>query len=418
MSRSSAALEGATLRALEVLEFPPDAVAWDAWLDAAVMDRAFSEPGPVLLRLLTPPVAPAGGDRTEPLAAPAPGGVGDLYGPEPRAPRWARLDAEGLALGPEGQGARVRVAVGSVVASLVERPCCTSQRCHARRWLVAVTLELAPTGEAGATRRLVLAQAERAAASAAAELALRVAGAAAERLAVPLVVDASVRERARAEQAGDEGAPDRGEPRLTARELAPWSVAHEGELVVLRDHTSRGPRETAVLYLALAVASLLAAGPCWYLMAQSFAAPSYPGVIGYGAGAVVLTVGIYTFGTIAHFALRYRAASVALLSLGADRALFAPWASRAGAVDAFPSGRFGAAFAMAEVTDLEVAAAHELVARSAHLGPYSLGRLPSDRAARRWRQALLGALGTLQHRAPARVGAGAVAALPEPAPAD
>ncbi|MCC6526678.1 MAG: hypothetical protein IT373_28780 [Polyangiaceae bacterium] len=417
MSGSSAALERATSRALAALELAPDAVAWDAWLDAAVMDRAFTEAGPVLLRLLTPPVAPAGGDRPELAAAGAPGALGDLYGPEPRAPRWARLDDAGLALAPEGQGVRIPATVVSVAATVVERPCCTSQRCRARRWLVEVTLELAPAGGRQVPGRLVLAQAERAEAGPAAALALRVAGAAVERLAVPLVVDASVRERAHAEPAS-EGTRDQGEPRLTARELSTWSVQHEGELVVLRDHSSRGPREVAVLYLALAVLSLLAAGPCWYLMAQSFAAPSYPGVIGYGAGAAVLTVGIYTFGTIAHFALRYRATSVALLSLGADRALFAPWASRAGAVDAFPSGRFGAAFAMAEVTAVELTASHELVARSAHLGPYSLGRLPSERAARRWRQALLGALGTLQHRAPARMAVGAVAALPEPAAAD
>jgi thioredoxin-like negative regulator of GroEL len=387
-------LRGGVERALAALELAPDAPAEDGWLDPGALTAALEGEDDVLLR--------AGGDLAEEAG----------YAAVPEDPLWlvvgrgAAMRACGLrAAEPRGETA-ARVAAAREVVSCCDQPKCKDEKTIARVWIET---------EAGA--HLTVAEGVDDLAPLAAALAAR------------LEVPCDLPQDAATTRAAREETPHAA---LSAQALARWALRREGELFVVRDHASRGPREAAWYELAGAGAMIAGGVVAWIAAASAWSAASYQALTIAAIIGLVLTLAAWATFHIGLHSARYRAASEALLYAARDRLVLAPWHSRSGAVDVKPEGRYGAALRLGELERLEVVEERDgftLRAHSSH-GLYDIGTLESADQAELWRR-VLGALASrVAHGAMAsRVAHGALVLLfalagctpppsPPPAPHD
>lgn len=355
-------LSGTVERVLERLGLSADTAAHDAWLDPFALAAALADDeGDVLMR------AGVALDAAEEGYAAAPG--------EPLF----------LAV---GRGASVKTCVlgGSPVVSealrlrvdVDEEPCCDSPKCAAKREIHQLFLELdgAPAlsiGEALEPIGLT-----------------RVAHALAARLGVEALAPAP------------EGARDvMSSAPLSAPSLARWALRREGDLFVLRDHASRGPREAAALeWLGTGLLSVGGA-IAWAAGYDALRTARYETLAITGAIGFVLTLAAFAMSRIAIHSARYRANSQALLYASRDRIVIAPWHSRDGAVDLKPEGRYGAALRISELETIDVVAdggGFTLRAHSSH-GPFDIGTLETEEQAKTWRGVVLRLLERVSHAA-------------------
>ena len=192
--------------------------------------------------------------------------------------------------------------------------------------------------------------------------------AAAGRLARALSVPASSPASGAAQGAGDAGLAGSEEsdggaggeevraPKVAARALSRFTLRGEGPRLVLRDFSSRGPREGAGLNLLIGlVFSGLAAG-AWTMFARAAGAAGVAsaGALAWLGGSALLTLAAIAFLGVARFAHRYVATSAPLVSIGGGKVTVAPWVDRKGAVMLEPDGRFGAAIELGEVKGVSV----------------------------------------------------------------
>ena len=166
---------------------------------------------------------------------------------------------------------------------------------------------------------------------------------------------------------GDVSAP---EPNSSALAAPRFSFAREGDLIVLRDYRSAGPRERAARYLSFSLVLLaggFAAGALtWRTYAASGASTT---VLGYTVLTAVLLVGAFAMGRIFAHARAYAASQTPVAWFGDDRVVVLPWVSRAGAVDRRPEGRLGAAIVTSEI-DSVVVLEHDGVFAATLTGPH------------------------------------------------
>jgi hypothetical protein len=171
-----------------------------------------------------------------------------------------------------------------------------------------------------------------------------------------------------------------GEGAARIHEAAPrFSLAREGDVIVLRDFEDAGPRGRAGRFVVLAVALLaasLAAG--WLTFAKYSVVGPTTTVAGYLVSTVVLAVGSFAMSRIAAFARSYQAGHAALAWFGDDRVVVLPWVSRAGAVDRRPEGRLGAAIPIAEIDEvvLDEREGHFAVTMKGPHGPMDIATSP------------------------------------------
>jgi thiol-disulfide isomerase/thioredoxin len=363
--------------ALAALGFEPSSPAHDGWLDPAALAAALDGDAPLLLRAGAP---------LEP--------GGEAHASVPADGVWLRVDRQVRAAPLRGAEVRTLAPQRVLLETEIEL-CCDHVKCEAMRTLAAVKLVCAE-------ETLLFAEAPDG------ESLAPLAAALARRLDLPPPEGARV---------GEGAAPH--EPPLTAADLAPWALRREGDLFVLRDHGSVGPRAAAPREIAATLvlgAGALAAAWVGFaaLRAQAYERLAVAGVIVF-----VLALACFAMAHIALHSFRYRARSAALLYLCRDRLVVAPWLARSGAVDRKPEGRYGAAVRLAEVERLRVVASsrgHTLRYETAH-GAYDVGTLPSEAAARAWCRALVSVEKGVAHAdaaaAPARprLQAAAVSAL-------
>jgi tetratricopeptide (TPR) repeat protein len=384
--RGAVDLEREVGRALGALDLAGDTPAHDGWLDPHALVRAAGDTeAPLLVRV------------AERLGA----GEGE-YAPEPRDGAWLRIDG----------GARVRLAPlrASDTTGPVEREaravrlsvepslCCDRVRCERNKHVASVWIDLAQ-GDPLLCAERVAGSAERARTAA-----LAVAGALAARLRVAIAGEDGT--GSTSEEPGPEGgrAPPAGvgagdAQALSAASLARWSLRREGELFVLRDHTSRGPRDVALRETLFSVLLGVGTVVASVLFARSWPERSYERLALIGLVGVVLGIATYAMAEIARFSARYRARSAALLAIGRDRIVVSPWVSRDGAVTTQPEGRYGAALALGELHAFERAPARDawrLGCDTVH-GPYDIGDLATDTQARAWLRALEELARALEH---------------------
>jgi hypothetical protein len=182
---------------------------------------------------------------------------------------------------------------------------------------------------------------------------------------------------------------------MSATSMSRLILRREGSVLVLRDMASRGPRELAGVELMFAVALFFATiGLGW--AAWSSGASLHAAVL--GAVAVVVGLACYAFAHIARHSLKYQLHNEALLYLGADRFVLAPWVNREGVVDDKPQGRYGAALPHTEWRDVAVkssADVHRLVLSTDH-GEYEICVFDDGVAAVSWRDYLMRCVADLQ----------------------
>jgi thiol-disulfide isomerase/thioredoxin len=362
-------LRGGVERALERLGLAADAPAYDGWLDPAALRAAAAGPGDLLLR--------AGGELAEE------GG----YAAVPADPVWLVIGqgkgmrAAPLVLAGAGDAEIRREEAAAVVLSVEVIACCDQPKCRDEKRIARLWIDTAAGGRLAIAERVepdglpLLAEA----------LAERL-GVSVEQRGVALEQRGVRRERP-AEAGAAAGAP------LTAAALARWALRREGELFVVRDHASHGPREAAALELAGAAVMLAGGVGAFIAAAAAWSAGDYETLTITCVVAVVLTLAAWATLNIGLHSRRYRAASEALLCAGSDRLVVAPWHSRSGAVGVKPEGRYGAALKLAELERLEVVAepdGYTLRAHSSH-GPFDIGTLESADQAALWSR-VLGAL--------------------------
>lgn len=328
--------------------------AHDGWFDPAALTAALAdEASPVLLRV-------------HPHLLEAEEG----YAPTPRLPAWLRLDDDGAEVAVQGQREAQTLQVASVSLEAGEErwPGYLKGK---PKWVATLTLE--------ASERWRVAEAvgddERAARAQLATMGRALA----DRLGVD-GPDAS--------EAGEHPQAPRSPP--TARELAPWTFRREGELWVLRDYASHGPRESAGReWAALAIMFLGAIG-CWVMTARSYGLAAWEPAAIWGTSAFVLSLSSFATFHIARHSSRYRERSEAIMFMAAGSFVVSPWLSRAGAVDDKPEGSYGAAIRLRELERASVApiGGHTIRLYTTH-GPMDVGTLETEAMADRWRAVLL-----------------------------
>jgi hypothetical protein len=195
--------------------------------------------------------------------------------------------------------------------------------------------------------------------------------------------------RARFVAPADPGAPEAPETPDAHRAsgqvgLVPrFSLAREGDVIVLRDFEDAGPRGRAGRFVALAVVLLAASlGAGWLTWSTYAAVGPTTTVAGYLVSTLVLAVGAFAMSRIAAFARRYAPTHAPLAWFGDDRVVVLPWVSREGAVDRRPEGRLGAAIPIGEIDEVVLEArdgAFAVTMRGPH-GPMDVATTP-DRAA-------------------------------------
>ncbi|WP_437274472.1 hypothetical protein WME90_24805 [Sorangium sp. So ce375] len=412
---STAGFDAEVARALRSLEADSSVPALDPLGDPVGAARALSAEGggvPVLLR-----VAPE-------LGAP-PGDVSTGFGPAPRDPLWLRIErgasalrlaplrlagsrqartemgAAGAGAGRGGEGtAELREAVGVEVMS-ARRPCCGAPTCARERTYVAAWLVLAAPASARATavRRLLVAEAQDLEAAPAEALVEAVAAPLAAALRVPL-------ETARGTEPPDAIAPrplPELEPALPsalpAAALSRFAIRSEGDLLVLRDHASHGPRGSAARNALIGAALLIAALVLWIQVMRSVSAGDSGIAVGVGSAAALLSLAGYAFLGVARFSSRYAARSAPIVSFGPGRFVVAPWVSRTGAIDLRPEGRLGAAISAGEVRGIRVHPRGDRFAVEIETDHGPIDALLAERedVARYWRDAMDRAVASVRH---------------------
>ncbi|MGK4003853.1 matrixin family metalloprotease [Sorangium sp. So ce1036] len=409
---SSAAFDAEVAHALRALGVNSADAALDPLGDPAGAARALAADGgaPLLLR-----AAPELGAPTRDKDTP--------FGPAPRDPVWLRIErgasvvriaplrlagGEGARSGEGGAGAAGEGAVEPREAVRVEvttaqRPCCGAATCGRERTLAAAWLALAPkepsAGRAGAAQRLLVAEAQDLEAARAEALVEAVAAPLAASLRVPL-------ETARATEPPDaiaprslpEPAPEPAPP-LTAAALSRFALRSEGELLVLRDHASRGPRSSAARNGLIGAALLLGALALWIQVMRSASAGDSGIAIGVGSAAALLSLAGYAFLGVARFSSRYAARSAPVAWFAQGRFVVAPWVSRAGAIDLRPEGRLGAAISAGEVHGIHVVPRGDRFSVELETDHGAIDALLTERedVARYWRDAMARAVASVRH---------------------
>ncbi|WP_437972770.1 hypothetical protein WMF11_26975 [Sorangium sp. So ce295] len=405
---STAAFEAEVARALRSLEADSSVSALDPLGDPAGAARALSAEGggaPLILR-----AAPElGALRREQDTG---------FGPAPRDPVWLRIErgASVLRLAPlrlagarharpeaggAGEGtAEPRDAVGVQVIS-ERRPCCGAATCTRERTYVAAWLALAAPVPARATaaRRLLVAEAQDLEAAPAEALVEAVAAPLAAALGVPLETARGTEPPgAIAPRPLPEPAPT-PPPALPAAALSRFAIRSEGELLVLRDYASHGPRGSAARNALIGAALLLAALAFWIQVMRSVSAGESGIAIGVGSAAALLSLAGYAFLGVARFSSRYAARSAPVVSFGPGRFVVAPWVSRTGAIDLRPEGRLGAAISAGEVRDIRVLPRGDRFAVEIETDHGPIDALLTERedVARYWRDVMDRAVASVRH---------------------
>ncbi|WP_437520397.1 hypothetical protein WME79_26655 [Sorangium sp. So ce726] len=406
---STAAFEAEVAHALRSLEADSSVPALDPLGDPVGAARALSAEGggaPLILR-----VAPElGALRREQDTG---------FGPAPRDPVWLRIErgASVLRLAPlrlagarharpeaggaggAGEGtAEPRDAVGVQVIS-ERRPCCGAPTCARERTYVAAWLALAAPARATAARRLLVAEAQDLEAARAEALVEAVAAPLAAALGVPLETARGTEPPgAIAPRPLPEPAPT-PLPALPAAALSRFAIRSEGELLVLRDHASHGPRSSAARNALIGAALLLAALALWIQAMRSASAGDSGIAIGVGSAAALLSLAGYAFLGVARFSSRYAARSAPVVSFGPGRFVVAPWVSRTGAIDLRPEGRLGAAISAGEVRDIRVLPRGDRFAVEIETdhGPIDALLTEGEDVARYWRDAMDRAVASVRH---------------------
>ncbi|MEM6787039.1 MAG: thioredoxin family protein [Myxococcota bacterium] len=359
-------------RSLGALGLDRSHPAYDGWLDPAGLADALGGGGTVLLRV-----------------HPEMGAAEEGYAPTPKPPAWVCLDAEGgsLRIASQGADAAPRFASTELVVDVAGPSSGPDGRPRRRggKWtatLVVVTpasrLRVAET----------IADRERVAREALEPLeeALR------RRLRpVPGSSGPSLAPEERASSTPRAGRPEAARAPLSAEALATWSLRREGDLWVLRDYSSFGPREAAPREWVGFGLMLAGAGACWAMGARMAAAAAGESAAVWLVTAAVLSTMSFAMFHIARHSSRYQERSEALMFLGASQFVVAPWVSRVGAVDDKPEGSYGKALRMRELTRVAVARigrGFTLRLETTH-GPMDVGALEREDVTARWRDVLL-----------------------------
>ncbi len=356
-------LSSAVSRTLQHLELPADTPAHDAWLAPLALASALEgdTTDGVLLRV---------GD---PLAA----ADEDGFAAAPPQPLFMLVRSGATVRVCPLEGAPRSFTARRLRLVTVDEPCCDSPKCEATRAVRELRLE----GDGDA---LTLGEALEPVGL------TRVAHALARRLEVPCDAPAL--------DADGDAAPA---PPLSASSLARWMLRREGELFVLRDLASRGPREAALKEWVGMAAMALGAGIAWVAAYDAYRTERFQTLAIAGAIGLVLTLAAYATFHIAMHSTRYRAKSEALLYAARDRFVVAPWHSRSGAVDHKPEGRYGAALRVRELERIDVIPDGDgftLRAHSSH-GPIDIGTLETEEQATTWRNAVVRLLERVSHHA-------------------
>ncbi|AUX33997.1 MULTISPECIES: hypothetical protein [Sorangium] len=416
---STAAFDAEVARALRSLEADSAVPALDPLGDPAGAARALSAEGdgaPLLLR-----AAPELGAPQRDKDA--------RFGPAPRDPVWLRIErgASALRLAPmrlagagrprsgtagaagageaagAGDGAAeprdaVRVELTSAQGPCCSAPSCTRERTHVAAWLVLAPPPRSPApARAVAAQRLLVAEAQDLDPGPAEALVESVAAPLAAALRVPLVTARGTEPPgAIAPRPLPEPAPA---PALTAAALARFAIRTEGELLVLRDHASQGPRGSATRNALIGAVLLVAALALWVQVMRSASAGDSGIAIGVGSAAALLSLAGYAFLGVARFSSRYAARSAPVASFGPGRFVVAPWVSRTGAIDLRPEGRLGAAISAGEVHAVRVQSRGDRFAVEIDTDHGPIDALLTDRedVARYWRDAMDRAVASVRH---------------------
>ncbi|WP_437573294.1 hypothetical protein [Sorangium sp. So ce887] len=400
---STAAFEAEVARALRSLEVDSSVPALDPLGDPAGAARALAAEGdgaPLLLR-----AAPELGAPQRDKDA--------RFGPAPRDPVWLRIErgASALRLAPlrlagaaggaggAGEGAAESRDPVRVEVTAEQRPCCAAPTCARERTHVAAWLALAPPVPArpSAAQRLLVAEAQDLDPGRAEALVEAVAAPLAVALRVPLATARGAEPPgAIAPRPLPEAAPA---PALTAAALARFAIRSEGELLVLRDHASQGPRAAATRNALIGAVLLVAALALWIQTMRSASAGDSGIAIGIGSAAALLSLAGYAFLGVARFSSRYAARSAPVASFAPGRFVVAPWVSRTGAIDLRPEGRLGAAISAGEVQGVGVQLRGDRFAveiESDH-GPIDVLLTDREDVARYWRDAMDRAVASVRH---------------------
>lgn len=318
------------------MSFPQDVSAAIAMLglaDRAPVVDALADPGGAIAALAT-------GDHEGVVLRVAPelDAEGETHGPCPGEPLWLglRRGAATFDALPLRGGEKAAHRAARVELSLDEETCCDAPTCAQHRRLGTATLVVEGEG----ARRFLIAE-QRAAGNAPLAAVHAVADALARYLGVPFASPESMRE--------GEPLPSPISPALSAVELGRFALRSEGERFVLRDHGSRGPRETAMRNAVIGAALALIAALAGVQAVLAYRSGNNGRVIAVGAVFALLALTSFAFLGVARFSARYRASSSPLCAVGRDRLVILPWVSREGAVDLRPEGRLGAAIPLGEV---------------------------------------------------------------------
>lgn len=275
--------------------------------------------------------------------------AGDGYGPAPTAARWLRVTRGQAELAPagdataEGEAPRGPVHATSI-AVVTEEVAWGTSAAPFTKAVARVVIE-------SAAGRLVIAAAIADAEDGAREAVTPFASALGAALGVPVTGAAST--GGAPGEAGASPARD-GAP---APSLVRFTLGWEGDRLVLRDAASRGPRESAGVWLAVVAGSLVGAAIAALSLRSALAAGAPWTSVALRAGIVaVFALGAFAFFHVARHAIRYRAPATAIAVFADDRVVAAPWLRRDGAIDRRPEGRYGAGVRVAEVRRVHVIA--------------------------------------------------------------
>ncbi|WP_437585390.1 hypothetical protein [Sorangium sp. So ce1000] len=416
---SNAAFDAEVARALRSLEADSADPALDPLGDPVGAARALSMEGsgaPLLLR-----VAPELGALQRDQDA--------RFGPAPRDPVWLRIErgasvlrlaplrlagtrqarsqagSAGAGAGGAGAGTAERRDAARVEVVSERRPCCGVPTCARERTYVAAWLALAapapPSAPARATAapRLLVAEAQDLDAARAEALIEAVAAPLAAALRVPLETARGTElPGAIAPRPLPEPAPAPASA-LPADALSRFAIRSEGELLVLRDHASHGPRGSAARNALIGAGLLLAALALWIQVMRSVSAGDSGIAIGVASAAALLSLAGYAFLGVARFSSRYAARSAPVVSFCPGRFVVAPWVSRTGAIDLRPEGRLGAAISAGEVRGIRVHPRGDRFAVEFETDHGPIDALLSERedVARYWRDAMERAVASVRH---------------------
>jgi hypothetical protein len=370
----------AGLRALSAAGLSDTTPAHDAWLDAGHTAAALSQLGgsqPLLLR-----VAPELDEPTE------------LFGPPPRDPLWmvVRGGSADLDLAPANGGPSRKTRALRVRLAATSEPCCDAPACAAEKLHASLWLDLDVGGAADAPRRVLVA--ERRADTDDAH------GLASLAHALAAATGAPLEHEGLADDAdAPAGRPPHGHA-LPARSLAPLAMRFEGDVLVVREIGSGGPRATARRTGLTGALLALPAAAAWITLARGLGERGTGESLGLFALATLFSLAAYAFVGVARYAARYRADSAPVLAVSGGRFVVRPWVGRDGAVERRADGRFGAAIPIHELRGVATRQRGDVssVELDTDHGPIDVALLSDPRAAELWSVALRGVLAGAAHR--------------------